>query len=148
MTDIDQRLRLLEDENAILQTLYIYGHSLDYGLEDDFMNCWAPDAVLHWPDRAPMRGHAGLRAAFHAHTHAPQAWHKHMLFEPLIRIEAGRASVQSMFARLDRYPSAPAVRSFGRYRDTLVRCDDGCWRFTERLAEREATRSRDPAGPA
>ena len=148
MANIDERLALLEDEDRILQTLYIYGHSLDYDLEEDFMNCWTPDAVLDWPDRPPIRGHAALRLAFRAHTHAPAAWHKHMVFEPLIRIEAGRATVQSMFARLDRYPAAPAVRSFGRYRDTLLRGDDGCWRFVERIAEREGTRSREPVAAA
>ena len=148
MASTEERLGLLEDENSILQTLYAYGHALDYGLEADFMNCWTQDAVLHWPDRAPIRGHAAIRAAFHGHTHAPMAWHKHMLFEPRIRMEAGRATVHSMFARLDRYPAGPAVRSFGCYRDTLVRCEDGCWRFVERRSEREATRCADPIGLA
>ena len=106
MTSMEERLRLLEDERAILETLYAYGHGLDYGLEDDFMVCWTEDAVLLWPDRA---------------------------------------SAESMFARLDDYACGPAVRSFGRYRDSLVRCADGHWRFTERFAEREATRAENRA---
>jgi hypothetical protein len=72
---IDERLRRLEDERDILQTLYLYGHSLDDGREDVFMDCWTPDAALLWPDRAPIRGHAALRDAFRAHSHAPLAWH-------------------------------------------------------------------------
>lgn len=137
---IEARLRSLEDERAILQTLYLYGHSLDDGREDVFMDCWKPDAVLHWPDRPPIAGEAALRAAFRAHSHAPLAWHKHMLFLPRVRVEGDRAVVDSMFARLDRYASGPAVRSFGRYRDVLLRCTDGRWRLQERIAEREATR--------
>ena len=31
MVDIEQRLRRLEDEKAILDTLYAYGHHLVYG---------------------------------------------------------------------------------------------------------------------
>ena len=144
---LEARLRLLEDERAILQTLYVYGHSLDDGREDVFIDCWTPDAVLHWPDRPPIRGHDGLREAFRAHTHAPIAWHKHMLFLPRVRVEGDVAQVDSMFARLDRYVSGPAVRSFGRYVDVLVRCEDGRWRLRERVAEREATRG-DVSPPA
>ena len=138
---LEARLRRLEDERDILQTLYLYGHSLDDGREDVFMDCWAPDAVLHWPDRPPIRSHEALRAAFRAHTHAPLSWHKHMLMLPRVQIAGDRATVDSMFARLDRYADGPAVRSFGRYRDVLVRCADGRWRFVERMAEREATRA-------
>ncbi|MBM3347892.1 MAG: nuclear transport factor 2 family protein, partial [Betaproteobacteria bacterium] len=87
MTDIERRLQYLEDEQAILDTLYGYGHGLDYGHEDAWIDCWTEDAVLDWPGRALMRGHAELRAGFRKHTHAPQAWHKHLLVEPRIVIE-------------------------------------------------------------
>ena len=137
---IDERLRRLEDERDILQTLYLYGHSLDDGREDVFMDCWTPDAALLWPDRAPIRGHAALRDAFRAHSHAPLVWHKHLLMVPRVQLAGDRATVDSMFARFDRYASGPAVRSFGRYLDVLLRCGDGRWRLQERVAEREATR--------
>lgn len=140
MPTLEERLGQLEDERAILQTLYRYGHSLDDGREDMFLDCWTPDATLVWPDRAPIQGLAALRAAFRAHTHAPLAWHKHLVFLPQVVLEGDRATVDSMFARLDRYPTGPAVRSFGRYRDVLLRCADGRWRIHGRVAEREATR--------
>jgi ketosteroid isomerase-like protein len=140
MPTLEERLGLLEDERDILQTLYRYGHSLDDGREEMFMDCWTPDAVLHWPDRPAIAGEAALREAFRAHSHAPLAWHKHMLFVPQVVVSGDRATVDSMFARLDRYASGPGVRSFGRYRDVLLRCADGRWRLQERVAEREATR--------
>lgn len=146
MTGIEDRLRLLEDEQDILRTLYAYGHSIDYGLEADWLDCWTEDAVLKWPNRDPIKGHAALLAAFHKHTHAPQAYHKHVVVEPRIFIDGDRATAQTMFARLDRYASGPAVRSFGRYLDVLVRCKDGRWRFLERVAEREASRAETPIG--
>lgn len=37
---IEVRLRRLEDEKAILETLHAYGHHLDYGLEDAWIDCW------------------------------------------------------------------------------------------------------------
>jgi ketosteroid isomerase-like protein len=101
---------------------------------------------LQWPNRDPIRGHAALRAAFANHTHAPQAFHKHIVVEPRIRIDGDRATVEVYFARLDRYESGPAARSMGRYRDVLVRCADARWRFERRVAEREASRPGTPLG--
>ena len=47
--DVESRLRALEDERAILDTLYAYAHSLDYGVRDEWGDCWSEDAVLEWP---------------------------------------------------------------------------------------------------
>lgn len=146
MSTIEQRLRLLEDEQEILNTLYAYGHSLDYGLEADWLNCWHEEAVLKWPNREPIKGHAVLTAVFRHHTHAPAAYHKHIVVEPVLRIDGDQATAACYFARLDRYPSGPHARSFGRYIDKLVRCPDGRWRFMERIAEREASRAETPIG--
>jgi hypothetical protein len=52
MASLEARLQLLEDEQAILDTLHGYGHGLDYGLEDAWIDCWTPDAILDWPGRA------------------------------------------------------------------------------------------------
>jgi len=146
MTDIERRLQYLEDEQAILDTLYGYGHGLDYGHEDAWIDCWTEDAILDWPGRALMRGHAELRAGFRNHTHAPQAFHKHVVVEPRIVIDGDRATVTSMYARLDRYEGGPKIRAFGRYRDTLVRCKDGRWRLKERYPEIESIRKEAPIG--
>ena len=145
-TTIEARLRRLEDEQDILKTLYAYGHSIDYGLEADWLDCWCEDGVLQWPNREPIKGHAALLAAFHKHTHAPQAFHKHIVVEPRIRIDGDRATAATYFARLDRYETGPAPRSMGRYLDVLERCADGRWRFRERVTEREASRPGTPIG--
>lgn len=144
--DIEQRLRRLEDEKAILDTLYAYGHHLDAGLEDAWIDCWTEDAVLDWPGRAFMRGHAELRAGFRNHSHAPAMYHKHVVMSPMVTLDGDRATVLSMFARLDRYADGPGIRAFGRYRDKLVRCADGRWRIQERLPDIEAVRAQAPLG--
>jgi ketosteroid isomerase-like protein len=137
---LEDRVRLLEDERAIVQTLYTYGHGIDYDLEPEFLDCWTSDAVLHWPDRDPLVGREAIAAAFRAHTHAPDVFHKHFIAEPRIVIEGDRATSDCYFARVDQYDEGPQIRSFGRYRDVLVRCPDGRWRFQERRTEREARR--------
>ena len=148
---VEQRLQVLEDRRAILNTLHAYGHCLDYGDEQGFMDCWTEDAVLGWTVYAgPLHGHDRIRAGFRAHTHAPDAWHKHMLAEPQISVHGDTARVYSMFFRLDPYVStaAPEIYAFGRYIDALRRCADGRWRFTERVVEKEAARAEVPASAA
>jgi ketosteroid isomerase-like protein len=134
---IEERLQQLEDEQAIRQCLYTYGHALDYGLRDEWVDLWSERAVLHWPHES-YRGPAAIAGAYDGHSHAPEAYHKHFLVEPRIRVERDRATVDSYFTRINDSPQGPLLRSFGRYRDVLVRCDDGRWRFLERRLERES----------
>jgi ketosteroid isomerase-like protein len=148
MATIEERLRALEDKRDILRTMYSYAHCLDYGDEAGFMDCWTDDAFLGWAMiPGGLRGKARIREGFHIHTHAPDAWHKHMLAEPRITLAGDKATVQSMFFRIDPYESldgAPEIYAFGRYLDTLVRCADGRWRFSERKVEKEAAREEKP----
>lgn len=148
---LEERVRRLEDERDILRTLYTYGFGIDYGLEDEYADCWTEDAVLYWPNRPPLEGRGAIVAAFQAHTHAPAFFHKHVIAEPRIEIDGERATSECYFARLDDYDDGPELRSFGRYRDVLVRCLDGRWRFQERRADLEAKRwqaIRGAAAPA
>jgi ketosteroid isomerase-like protein len=137
--ELELRLGRLEDERAILQTLYAYAHSIDYGDEALFADCWTADAVLEWPWRDPLEGREAILGAFRAHTHAPDVYHKHFMVEPRIELRGDEAIVQCLYSRLDRDEAGePYVRSFGRYVDRLVRCPDGRWRFARRRAENEA----------
>ena len=121
---LEERLQRLEDERAILDRLYAYGHSLDYGVREEWMDCWTEDGVLAWPHET-FTGLEAIGRAFDGHSHAPEAFHKHFLVEPRIRLEGDAASVDSYFARLNDSPEGPVVRSFGRYMDSFVRCADG-----------------------
>ncbi len=69
-------------------------------------------------------------------------FHKHLLFQPRVRLDGDRAAVESGFARLDESEGGPVLRSFGRYVDSLVRCPDGHWRFERREAFVETTMAR------
>lgn len=136
MPSLEDRVQALEDERSILNTMYTYGHSLDYGYEDQFLDCWTEDAFLDWGG-AQLRGHEELRGGFRLHTHAPDFYHKHFMAEPRIVINGDTATVDSMFARLDAFDEGPGILAYGRYLDKLVRCEDGKWRFVDRRAETE-----------
>src|SRR5262249_16887558 len=129
---LERRVRILEDERDVLRTLYAYGYAIDYGYEEEFLDCWTDDAVLHWGKTGerelaqfPVRrieGRAAILEAFRAHTHAPELFHKHVLLQPRIWIEGDRARVECSFERVDESPDGPVIRSFGVYHDELTRC--------------------------
>ena len=134
-----------------------YGHTIDYGPKAEWLDCFTEDAVykvqmsgVTLPDllgitQPPegLEGRALLSAYIANHTHAPDMWHKHCLSEPVIRLEGdSKASVQSYFARLDEDQNGAYILAFGRYRDKMVKSEDGKWRFVERICEIE---SRLPA---
>ena len=82
-----RRLALLEDEQAILKNLYRYGHWIDYGDEEAWVDCFTEDGVFdvrarlsHLPTRhqRPRRA-ACVHLAAHPRT---ELWHKHLLIEP------------------------------------------------------------------
>jgi 3-phenylpropionate/cinnamic acid dioxygenase small subunit len=147
------RLARLEDERSILDTLYQYSHCIDYGLEEQWVDCFTEDAV--WESRRSpeaalgvlgrpgqawvVRGRVELAKFIASHTRAPEAWHKHMLCEPRVDIDGDRAQVDSYFARIDLHPTGSFIRAFGRYRDELVRSSDGRWRLSHRIAEIDGT---------
>jgi hypothetical protein len=138
------RLQVLEDERAILQTLYQYGHAMDYGPDADFVDCFTPDAV--WDVRMRKNpgggfacvGHGAIAASLEAQTsvRAPALYAKHLLIEPRIMLNGDEASVQSYFLRTEPRDDGPTqIVASGRYLDTLMRCEDGRWRITQRIAE-------------
>jgi ketosteroid isomerase-like protein len=137
MSSLEERVQRLEDERAIIDRLYAYCTSLDYGHRDEWLDCWTEDGVLAWPHERFI-GRDEIARAFDGHSHAPEAFHKHVIVDPRVRLNGDQATAESYFTRLNDSPEGPAVRSFGRYLDTLVRCDDGAWRIRERRLERES----------
>jgi hypothetical protein len=148
--ELVRRLEVLEAERAILRALYRYGHSIDYGLEQEWVDCFTEDGIFDvrrrvGPASARYEGSAALAAFIAQHTRAPGRYHKHMLMEPVITVNGKQATVQSYFTRLDATRDGrPFIRAFGRYLDRIVKGADGVWRFTERIAEVEAV-GEEPA---
>ena len=141
---LSARLQVLEDERAILQTLYQYGHTMDYGPDADFIDCFTPDGV--WDVRMrkvpngafTCTGHGEIAASLEGQTsvRAPALYAKHLLIEPRIVLNGDDASVQSYFVRIEPRDAGPTqIVASGRYLDRLIRCDDGRWRITLRIAE-------------
>ena len=144
-TDLVDRITRLEDERAIIATLYAYGTALDYGDRALFLGCFTADADYVVDMRIDpasafsFHGHDELGTYFENHTHAPVAYHKHITTNPSAVVDGSTATAQSYFIRVDAAPtSGPAVvLASGRYVDELVRDDAGTWRIRSRRCEVE-----------
>jgi hypothetical protein len=149
---LERRLKIFEGERAILSTLNAYGHAIDYGLKARWLDCFTEDAVykvqafgvtlseaLVTQPLMGMKGQDVLSQYIAKHTKSPELWHKHFLVEPIIVWENDNTvSVESYFARLDEDQNGPYILAFGRYRDKMVKEQDGKWRFKERICEIES----------
>jgi ketosteroid isomerase-like protein len=143
--ELAQRLARLEDERAVMATLYAYGSALDYGDRRQFLDCFTEDADYVVDMRLGAegsfrhRGHSELGAYFDGHTHAPAAYHKHVTVNPSVVCTGDTATATSYFLRVDATESSgPAfVLASGRYVDTLVRDSGGRWRIHTRRCEVE-----------
>ena len=140
LADILTRLKLLEDERAILRNLYRYGHSIDAGEEDEWVDCFTEDGHFFAHGRhtthtaLDVTGRPALKAFIAQHTRRPYLFHQHGLIEPLITVDGDRATCVSYLTVLMVHEGSPVQRVFGRYLDELVRSADGRWRFRVREA--------------
>jgi ketosteroid isomerase-like protein len=151
------RLQAIEDEIGIRDTIHQYCHSLDYGVEDEWMDCFTDtgawdlrlrDSVIQKAMEAQglpsgptrIQGTVNLRKMFSGHTHSPERWHKHAVSNTRIKLNGDEAVATSYFIRVDASTksSGAYIRAFGRYIDQMVRCPDGKWRIQERRCDLEA----------
>lgn len=136
-------LQTLLDERAILRTLHRYCRALDYGIVDEWLDCFTTDArydtVLPNGDPwAQVRGHEALASFLDDYPRPPSQIPRHLVVDPVIDIDGDAAHVHSAFVFLTQLPGAqPRVVAWGRYRDRLER-QDGTWRIAERICETEA----------
>lgn len=151
--DLEKRIQRLEDEKAIIETLTLYGHYIDYGLKEDFANLFTEDAVYHAIYRGvsmpsigiPQEKNVGITGRpkileyVKTHTQPPELWHKHCAWNPVITFKSDtEASSVVYMARYDEDADGPWMMLFGRYVDEFVKCSDGKWRFKNRICEVES----------
>ena len=140
-SSVEDAVRALQDERAIVRTLYQYAHGLDYGPEEAFVDVFTPDGS--WRRLAGRRpeqtfaGHAGITQMYRDHVHAPEYYHKHVVANPYVEVDGDTARARSYLILVAEHPEGPYLRAFSRCNDRLVRSADGVWRVSSREAELE-----------
>jgi hypothetical protein len=141
--DIETRLRRLEDLEGINLTMAVYGHTIDAGEEDAWVDVFTEDGEFKasgpgdYPPFA-IGGRDQLRDFISHHSRRPEAYHEHLTLMPVIELAGDTATSRARFVVLVVDGIRPVVRVFGTYYDQLQRGADGTWRFRVRRAEIEA----------
>jgi 3-phenylpropionate/cinnamic acid dioxygenase small subunit len=144
---LTERIDRLEAERDIRDLMVRYAESLDYGRNDEWASCFAPDGLFDVRMRGEaMFAHTGTEALARfasGHTHAPEVYHKHFLSVPAITFDGpASASARTYFTMLHERPTGPIVLVIGRYLDELVRLESG-WVFAARVVDMEALPPRE-----
>lgn len=151
--ELEKRLQRLENEKAIIETMTLYGHYIDYGFKEEFANLFTDDAQYHALYRGKTMpsigipqengvgivGRAKILEYVKTHTQPPELWHKHCAWNPVITFQSDTVASSVVYmARFDEDVDGPWMMLFGRYVDEFEKCSDGKWRFKKRSCEVES----------
>jgi len=144
---LSSRLRRLEDHQEILQTLNTYHHAIGSHDVARLEDVFTPEGVIRYfePDgrvSQEVSGHAARAAWLVARNGKwPVGSEGHGYLNPLIRVDGDSATAEGFFYTMNSAGGVIEPRSFGEYRDRLVRCPDGRWRITLRELVKRLIRS-------
>jgi ketosteroid isomerase-like protein len=136
----------LKAERDIMHTINRYSWAIDYGREDDYLDCFTEDGayqVKGFRTSEPKRveGRDALRTYFRNRT--PKSQQKHISTSPQIDLAGDTATAETFFIGFNADDGVPQLFLIGRYVDHLRRGSDGAWRIAERIFEGE----NDPPKP-
>jgi hypothetical protein len=143
-----------EVERRVRHTLDLYAHAMDYGEEAIWSDCFTDDALFlvndaqnDYEEIYRVEGRTALDAYIAAYPRPPAVFAKHVCTQILLRPEGpGQISADSFWVAVNSEGrnGSPNIMAFGRYRDRLVECPDGRWRFRERVCETESANWPEP----
>jgi hypothetical protein len=134
-------------EHEILRALVRYSYAVDYGPCSEYVDCFTSDGVFeveageNAPEARRIEGRSQLAEYFRSREAASVGVaHMHAVGQPRIKFHDDHADVESYYVTLRSESGEPALGSFGRYEDRMVKGSDGQWRFKSRLVKSAAYR--------
>jgi uncharacterized protein (TIGR02246 family) len=128
----------LEEKDAIREVLAEYCFALDEGRFDDMAALFTDDGT--WDTAFGVAtGHPAIVALvsrIRARGAQPAPRGIHLVTNVVIALDGSRAAVRSNWAVVQNGPDGPKVGSGGSYADTMVKQQDGRWRFALRRIDR------------
>lgn len=130
---LEARLRVLEDERAILHLLATYGPLVDSGACDEAAALWTADGIYDVGGIGPVQGHGAIAALYKSALHQDliHTGSGHVTSLPQIRIEDDSATAIAHSFVLLRGDDGWKVWRASANDWTLRRMPDG-WRIVER----------------
>ena len=164
---LEQRLKAIEDREAILKTMHAYAYTIDFGREvHEYTDLYTEDAVFqsvlapaprgasNWESIARGPGAVVGREALEKwiinewqvrdRLMAAGHYRIHEMNEPDITLDGDRAMVHSYFQTTDNDNGRIYIVSIGVYQDRFVRSPDGRWRMQERILLRQGGVAQNP----
>ncbi len=134
MSDIETRLRRLEDLQEIQQLFIDYGAHLDAGRFEQYAALFAREGEVKLGPMGRAKGPAAIRELMEkvlgARTDAEKSYH--LITSPIIHLDGDTATSEVMWSVINAgEDGVPALGMVGAHHDTLVR-EDGRWKFLER----------------
>lgn len=134
---LEQRIRLIEDQQAIERLLLEYGRTLDNRDFAAYAALFAPTG--EWQGALGVyKGPKDIQAAMEkiftdAAADIPKGKNFHVMSNFFIDVKGDRATARSSFIFYKLEGSKPVAEVAGRYEDVLIRVG-GAWKFLQRTA--------------
>ncbi len=130
---LEERLRRLEDRDAIHQLFVDYGRFLDTGNIDAYADLFTEDGELMLGPMGRTKGRENIHALMTKVLDGRVGSSYHVISSPQVQVEGDEASSEVMWTVIQRDADGkPRLTSMGRHVDQLRREDDGRWRIALR----------------
>lgn len=134
LSDVEERLELLEAELAIRRLVAVYCHGADKRDLDRFLSVWASNASWVLSDEATFRGHDAIASVVRRQWEA-FAGYVHWTSNHVVEVDGDRAKGECDVAVAVQLHNGQWLHSGGTYIDEYVR-SDGRWLIARRDARR------------
>lgn len=132
MATLEERLRRLEDRDAIHQVFVDYGRYLDAGDLDRYASLFAEDAEVLLGPMGRAKGRDNIRALMTKVLDGRVGTSYHIISSPAVQLDGDRAESEVMWTVIQRdREGKPKLTSMGRHVDQLVR-EGGRWKIAQR----------------
>jgi len=132
MTSIEDRLKGLEDRDAIHQLFIDYGHFLDAGDLDGYAGLFALEGEVLLGPVGRAKGRDNIRELMSKALDGRVGTAYHIISGPRVALDGDRATAEVMWSVISRDADGkPHLTSTGRHIDDLVR-ESGVWRIAKR----------------
>ena len=132
MSELEVRLRRLEDLEEIRQLFIDYGHHLDAGDTAAYASLFASDGEILLGPLGRAKGPDAIRKLMDRVLEGTVGDAYHVISSPRIDLAGDEATSEVMWTVVRRgRDGEPQVTGLGRHQDELVR-EDGRWRFRSR----------------